>query len=70
MKKTVIVQVTPTTFKTADGREIPHPIPFDPEEVPSVKEFQQIYDRWVEVFRQEGLISSSDLHETEDGDDH
>lgn len=61
----MIVRVTSTMFETADGREVPHPVPFDPEEVPSVEEFQRIYDQWFEVFRQQGLVPSADTAEAD-----
>jgi len=52
----MIVRVTTTEFETSDGRVIPHPIPFDPDEVPTVEEFQQQYNRWRKVFEDQGLV--------------
>jgi hypothetical protein len=56
MPPTVITQVTETEFKTEDGRTVPHAIPFDKGDVPSVEEFQEWYDRWHSVFQAEGLL--------------
>ena len=46
MNPTVIVRVTATEFETKDGRVYPHPIPFEPDDVPTVEEFQRQHDRW------------------------
>jgi len=56
MAPTVITQVTETEFKTEDGRTVPHAIPFAKDEVPTVEEFQEWYDRWHSVFQAEGLL--------------
>ena len=42
-KKPMVVRVTKTEFELDDGRIFPHPIELD--EVPSVEEFQKIYDK-------------------------
>lgn len=39
----MVVRVTKTEFELDDGRVFPHPVELD--EVPSVKEFQKIYDK-------------------------
>ncbi len=57
MARTVITQVTETEFKTEDGRTVPHAIPFDKGDAPTVEEFQKWYDRWHSVFQAEGLLS-------------
>lgn len=44
----MVVRVTSTEFELNDGRVFEHPIPL--EEVPTLEEFQQIYDRWSRVF--------------------
>ncbi len=49
-----IVSVTKTEFVTEDGTV--HPILFELEEVPTVKEFQKIYDSWLQVFRDKELL--------------
>lgn len=56
MNRTMITRVTETEFQTEDGRTVPHAIPFDKGEAPSVEEFQRWYDRWHTIFRSEGLI--------------
>ena len=42
-KKPVVVRVTKTEFELDDGRVFPHPVELD--EVPTVEEFQKIYDK-------------------------
>ena len=42
-KKPMVVRVTKTEFELDDGRVFPHPVELD--EVPSVEEFQKIYDK-------------------------
>ena len=42
-KKPMVVRVTKTEFELDDGRVFPHPIELD--EVPSVEEFQKIYNK-------------------------
>ena len=44
-----IVKVTKEYFETEDGRRFEHPIELD--EVPSVEEFQEIYDGWEETIK-------------------
>ena len=39
----MVVRVTKTEFELDDGRIFPHPVELD--EVPSVEEFQKIYDK-------------------------
>lgn len=41
--KPMVVRVTKTEFELDDGRIFPHPVELD--EVPSVEEFQKIYDK-------------------------
>ncbi len=65
MGKTVIVRITKTEFETADGRVIPHPVPLDV--VPTVEEFQAIYDRWRSVFQQQGLLENDEEDEERGG---
>lgn len=52
-----IKKVTETEFET-DGGEV-FPIPFELENVPTVEEFQKIYDEWFRLFQQKELISSA-----------
>ena len=51
MKKAMGVSVTETEFELEDGRVYPHPVVLD--DVPTVEEFQSIYDPWFAVFNQE-----------------
>lgn len=39
----MVVRVTKTEFELDDGRIFPHPVELD--DVPTVEEFQKIYDR-------------------------
>ena len=57
-----IVRVTKTEFETADGTI--RPMLFEPDEVPTVEEFQEIYDDWFNVFLEKGLIENERMHET------
>ena len=50
----MIVRVTKTEFETDDG--VIHQIPFELDEVPTTEEFQRIYDVWVRLFQQKGLM--------------
>jgi len=57
MPRTVITHVTETEFQTEDGRTVPHPVPFNKDDVPSVEEFQKWYDHWHAVFQAQGILS-------------
>ena len=50
----MIVRVTKIEFETDDG--VIYPIPFELDEVPTVEEFQRIYDEWFRLFQQKGLM--------------
>ena len=50
----MIVKITKTEFGTEDG--VIHPIPFELEEIPSIEEFQEIYDQWFRLFQQKELL--------------
>jgi hypothetical protein len=54
----MITRITKTEFETDDG--IVHPIPFELETIPSLKEFQGIYDQWFRLFQQKELIGGTD----------
>lgn len=56
MKRMTIKRVTKTEFETEDGRVFEHPVEL--EEVPTVAEFQRIYDFWVKTFEK---IESGEL---------
>jgi len=47
----MVVRVTETEFELEGGRVYPHPVVLD--DVPTVEEFQSIYDHWLTVFNQE-----------------
>jgi len=51
-----IVRVTKTEFEMEDGTI--HPILFDLEETPTVEEFQEQYDEWLDAFLEKGLIEN------------
>ena len=51
-----IISVTKTEFVTEDGTV--HPILFELEEVPTVEEFQDIYDNWLQVFHEQELLEN------------
>ncbi len=44
MKRVKVVRVTKTEFELEDGRVYQHPVELD--YVPTVEEFQAIYDKW------------------------
>lgn len=48
-----VVRVDQTEFELDDGQVFPHVIDLDPDEIPSVEEFQAIYDHWRSVFANE-----------------
>ena len=60
MEKQRVVRVTKDEFELSDGSI--HPMMFDLEksEVPTIKEFQKIYDGWFEVFQGLGLESDDE----------
>lgn len=49
----MVVRVTQTEFELDDGRVYQHPVALD--YVPTVEEFQSIYDYWATMFEQEFL---------------
>jgi len=48
-----VVKVTKTDFELSDGSAYQHNEPL--EKVPTIEEFQKIYDQWWEIFKQMGL---------------
>jgi len=46
-----IIKVTKTEFELEDGRVYEHPIEL--EIVPSIKEFQKIYNDWEEIIKEQ-----------------
>jgi hypothetical protein len=51
-----IVRVSKTEIEMADGTIRPLPFQIDGDEVPSVEEFQAIYDQWLTVFQEKQLL--------------
>ena len=54
MIKPMVVKVTETEFELDNGNT--YPIPFQLDKVPTIPEFQKIYDKWLQIFEQEGII--------------
>jgi len=50
----MIIRVTNTEYETDDG--VITQLPFELDYVPSVEEFQKMYDEWFRIFQQKGLI--------------
>jgi hypothetical protein len=53
--KTTVVRVTRTEFELSDGRVYQHPVELEPDEVPTLEEFQVYYDHWLSL-----LVQSDD----------
>lgn len=51
-----IVRVSKTEIEMEDGTIRPLPFPMDGDEIPSVEEFQAIYDQWLDVFQEKQLL--------------
>ncbi len=47
----MVIRVTKTEFELDDGRIYQHP--FELDEVPTIEEFQRIYDHWRNLFEKE-----------------
>lgn len=45
-----VVRITKTEFELEDGRVYQHLLPL--EKIPSIKQFQSIYDRWEQIIKQ------------------
>lgn len=50
VKSMKVVRVTKTEFELEDGRVYDHPIEL--EDVPSLEDFQSLYDEWVKKFQE------------------
>ena len=50
MGRQMVVRVTKTEFELADGRIFPNVVEFQDDEVPTVEEFQKVYDQWRSLF--------------------
>jgi hypothetical protein len=58
----IIVKLSKTEFETSEG--IICPIPCELEEpIPSIDEFQKIYDEWFRLFQKHNLIVNKEIHE-------
>ena len=57
-----IVRVTKNEIEMEDGTTRPLPFEIEGDEVPSVEEFQEIYDQWLKVFQEKQLLEE---HESE-----
>lgn len=51
-----VVRVTKTEFELDNGTICP--IPFELEETPVLEEFQAIYDSWLQVFHDKGILKN------------
>jgi len=49
VKSMKVVRVTKTEFELEDGRVYEHPVELD--SVPSIEDFQAVYDEWVKKFQ-------------------
>ncbi len=50
MKKVTIIRITKTEFEIDDGRIFEHPVEL--ENIPTIKEFQDIYDKWQRILEE------------------
>lgn len=50
VKSMKVVRVTKTEFELEDGRVYDHPAEL--EDVPSLEDFQEVYDGWVKKFQE------------------
>ena len=59
MKRPKVIRVTKDEFELSDGSV--YPMMFDQtDKVPTVKEFQKIYDQWFDLFQQLGLVNDDE----------
>lgn len=50
-----IKSISKTEFETEDG--IVYQFPFELTEIPTLEEFQLIYDNWKQIFKEKGFVS-------------
>ena len=50
VKSMKVVRVTKTEFELEDGRVYDHPVEL--EDIPSLEDFQKVYDEWVQKFQE------------------
>jgi hypothetical protein len=60
-KPKMIVRLTKTEYEMDDGTI--YPIPFEIDKLPTIEEFQTIYDEWFGLFKQKKLIVNEDNDE-------
>lgn len=48
-----VIRVDAHEFELEDGRIYQHPVELEPDEVPSIAEFQVIFDRWHKIIQDE-----------------
>ncbi|PSB01734.1 hypothetical protein [Merismopedia glauca] len=48
-KKPRVIRLTKTEFELDDGRVYQHAIELEPDEVPTIEEFQGYYDHWLSL---------------------
>lgn len=49
VKSMKVIRVTKTEFELEDGRVYDHPVEL--EDIPSLEDFQEVYDEWVKKFQ-------------------
>jgi len=54
MSSRKIVRISKTEFETDDGAI--HPMLFELDEIPTLEDFQKIYDEWISVFQEKELM--------------
>ena len=54
----MITRLTRTEYEMDDGTV--YPIPFEMDKLPTIEEFQAIYDEWLGLFQQKKLIVNED----------
>jgi hypothetical protein len=52
-KSPKVVRVNADEFELDNGQVIPHVVELEPDEIPSVEEFQRTYDHWRNVMQNE-----------------
>lgn len=52
--KVKVVRLTTKEFELSDGRVYQHPLELEPDEVPTVEEFQCYYEHWFSLLSPEG----------------
>jgi hypothetical protein len=57
MSRNQVVRVTEKEFELDNGAVYPHPVPLDT--VPTVEEFQEIYDQMTNLFEKAGLLDEA-----------